>query len=170
METFGRTDLSSTSTQVLNRLRAKEITLPGFLTECAFWAVRDGFEELAPHPLPTVPTTEAFNEYINLPFAQRERLDGTFFLNHPEVNGYYQQVNSVKWRNKFILDWLKDLKGYLPVDDEIYLRKIDNRILEFDAFFDENPIIVQKIKSVFQAKEYRRKSPMSIGEAIAETY
>jgi len=169
METaYGNTALSETSKNLLHRLRAKELTLQKFLRECAYWALRDGFDELSPLPLPTAPETEAFAEYENLSPFDKMKLDNQFFQRNPEINLYYGQVSFIKWRNKSILDWLEEIKNYLPLEDEIYIRRIDERRLDFKAFFDDNPIIVEKIRFTFRAKEIKpqKKSYYSAGEII----
>ena len=172
MDAFGRTDLSGTSKKLLLRLRTKELTLQEFLRECAYWVLKDGFDELMPYSLPTAPDTEAFREYENLPFDRKSKLDSQFFFRNPEILDYYGQVKSVKWRNKYYLDWLQEIKRYLPIDDELSIRRIDGRVLDFQAFFDENPIIVQKVKSTFQAKQvtHHRTTVDRIGESVAGSY
>jgi len=164
---FGETRFSGTSISLSDRLKAKELTLDEFLKECAYWALKDGFDELMPVQLPTRPTTNAFIEFEGLPELQKAKLDPDFFRKHYEIIEYYQQVNSITWRNKYTLDWLKEIKGYLPADDLMSLQKLDNPILEFRAWFDDNPVMIEKIKDTFQAKEVNpRRTPVRMGEII----
>jgi len=150
---FGNVLLSKTAVELLNKLRSKAITLEEFLRKCAYWAIRSGFDELMPLSLPTAPTTQAFVEYESLPPERKLKLDIDFFYKNPEINEYYRQVNMIAQRNKKILEWLKEIRDYLPKIEKIYLRKIDERIIEFQGWFDDNPVIVEKIKNIFEVKE-----------------
>lgn len=166
MDTFGNTVFSGTSNKLVDRLIAKEITHDEFMRECAYWALKDGFDDLRPYPLPSAPTTEAFREYDGLPPERQLKVAGEFFLKNPEINEYFNRANSIKWKNKYILDWLKEIRAYIPAEDELSRRKIDNRIIDFIAFFDDNPLIVEKIKNTFQAKEIKQSKPYSLSEVI----
>ena len=150
---FGEIHFSEISKNLLSRLRTRELAIGEFLRECAYWAIREGFDELMPLFLPTSPTTQAFMEYEAILPERRRRIDYDFFLKNPEINEYYQQVKFVCNRNQAIVEWLKEIRDYLLPDDFILLKKIDDRLLEFTAFFDDNSILVEKIKFIFQAKE-----------------
>ena len=143
---------STTAKNLLNQLIGKQISLDGFLRECAYWALREGFDELRPHPLPTPPDTNAFKEFEALPKQKRDNVDPVYFRNNPEILSYYTQVNFIKSRNAANLFWLKEIKSYLKNEDELLLGKIAARIMEFNAWFDDNPVIVEKIKKTFDAR------------------
>ena len=130
--TFGNIKLSGASKRLLTRLACGDLNIPSFLTECAFWSIKDGFDELVPHPLPTAPVTSpAYREYASLEPDQKRRLDAQFFLKNPEIIEYFAQRNSVIMRNKATLGWLKEMKGYLPEDDLVLQGKIDDKIMKF---------------------------------------
>lgn len=169
MENVINKNFSGLSKNLLNRLQTKELTLPEFLRECAYWALKDGFDELAPLDFPTLPATPAFNEYNNLPPDRRAKLDAEFFHKNPEIISWGQQVCFVRNRNNANIHWLEEIKNYLPADDFLMLQKVDGRILEFKTFVDENPLMIEKIKNVFQAKVVNPKprNYYTAGEAFS---
>lgn len=171
MDTYGDTQYSETAKNLLTQHRQKKITLAEFLSECAFWALRNGFQELTPAPLPTPPNTAAWNEYQALTSLRKLKIESQFFSQNPEINEYYHQVSIIKQRNKHLLEWLREIRNYLPQEDEINLRKIDNRITEFLAWFDDNPIEVEKLKKTFQAKIFQSgRNYTTPGEIINNLY
>lgn len=153
MDTFGELLFSQTAVTLLRRLRADELTYADFLKECAYWAIKDGFDEIRPLPLPTPPNTEAYREYEALPPERRRKVDQKFFYEHLEINAYYSQVLFVKQRNKANLGWLIEIGAYIPQEDTINLARIDEKILELRAWLNENPIIVEKAKEIFRVIE-----------------
>jgi len=154
METnFGNIHLSGTSKALLNKLQTKQITLDEFLRDCAFWAIKDGFDELEVLQEPTPPNTQAFREYDNLPLDRKQKVDTSFFVKNEEINKYYQQVNWVRQRNSGRLVWLKEIIKYLPQDDIILRQKVESRIFEFQAVQDKLSAEADKIKEVFNAVE-----------------
>ena len=149
MDIFGNMKYPQTAKRLLNQLNIKELTLKDFLMECAYWALKDGFDELYPKPYPTPPNTEAFREYESLSLERKLKVNYDFFYKHPEINEYYQQKNFIKNHNNATLLWLKELQGYVPEGDSPSHQKIKNRILEFQAFLDDISPSVEKAKEVF---------------------
>lgn len=168
MSVFGDTAYSTTSKNLINRLKTKEITLKEFLQECAYWALKDGFDDLRPMSFPTPPNSPAFNEYDALLPERRAKIDLDFFKKNYEINAYYAQVLFVRNHNKANMDWLNHVKFYLSEEDLIMRQRVDNRLLEFNAFIDDNPLMVEKIKATFKAKETapKKKNYYSVGEVI----
>lgn len=131
MDVFGSVAFSGVAVSLNNRLDTKQITLQDFLRECAFWALKDGFDELRIYPFPTPPRTEAFNEYERLSPDRKKKVDPDVFRKNLEILAYYTQVKFVENRNKDTLKWLKDILSYLPEDDFVSRKKVEDRILEF---------------------------------------
>jgi hypothetical protein len=170
MDDYKNKKLSFASKNIYNHLQAKQLTFADFMRECAFWAIKDGFDELRPYPLPSKPNTQAFMDFELLSPERKAKVDPGFFRINYEIMDYYRQAFYICQRNQANLDWLKEIKSYLSPEDTIMISKVDNRILEFNAFFDDNPVAVQKIKNTFQAKEVKpRKKPyQTFGEVINE--
>ncbi len=171
MDTFGLTSYSETAKNLLAKLRAKELTLTDFLKECAYWALKDGFDEIRPLSLPASPTTQAFSEYDNLPPERQNKVDPDFFRKNYEIIEYYQQVRFVQNRNKACLEWLKEISAYIPQEDVITLKKISDKILELEGWLNDNPVIVERIKTTFQARAVTPKRNIyRAGEVVEDTF
>jgi hypothetical protein len=153
MEAFGNLNFSGVAKNLLAKLKAKDISLDEFLRECAYWAFKDGFDDLRVRPLPSRPRTQAFNEYENLTPDKKLKVDPQFFIKNPEINEYYSQASLVKNYNRANYDWLKKLKSYLPKEDEACLLKINTRLQDFINFFNEENDFAERAKEVFSAEE-----------------
>jgi hypothetical protein len=137
-----------------------------FLRDCAIWTIREGFDEIKPKNLPTPPTTPAFKEYDNLTPERRSKLIHSFFLDNPEINNYFSACLWVNNTNKANMEWLNEIIGYLPTEDVISRKKVEDRLDEFKVFFNEHPII-NKIKNTFMGREVQdRRDYSKIGEII----
>lgn len=150
---FGNLTLSGTGKTLLNKLRAKEITFAEFMQECAYWTIKDGFDELRALPLPTAPGTQAFKDYENLLPAQKAKLDPIYFSKNPEINEYYRQVFMVKKHNIDVLNWLKEISAHIPKEDTITQQVIETKLLNLNVWFEDNSTIVEKTKEIFDAEE-----------------
>jgi hypothetical protein len=129
------TALSATSLSLLGRLRAKTLSIENFMRECAFWALRDGFDELRPKPYPTRPVRAT--ELENMPLNQRLKLDyDKFYAEFPQIREYYEQRLYIRNWNKAALEWLNEIKRHIPEEDIISHKRIVERILEFRAMED----------------------------------
>lgn len=144
--------LSATAKNLLHRLDIKELDYNDFLRECAYWAIKDGFDDLKPRQLSQPPNKVI--ELESMMLSQRLRLDySKLYAEFPQVKDYYERKLFNINYNKGILDWLKEIKNYVSEDDQIFHLKIDARILEFRAFEDELSILAEKIKETFGATE-----------------
>jgi hypothetical protein len=153
MDTFGNINFSSTAKNILNKLQGRQITITEALQECAYWAIKDGFDELRVRPLPTRPHSQAFNEYELLPPKQRLKVDAQFFYKNPEINDYYTQVNMVRNKNKAVYSWLQDLKKYIPAEDIVSHEKIDMRLQDFKNWLYEENDLIDKAREIFSSQE-----------------
>ena len=172
MDTFGQTYFSGTAKSLVDKLKAKDITLADFLRECAYWALKDGFDEIRPLPLPTPPNTQAFNEFEALTPDRQQKVEQKYFYNNLEILKHYQQALFIKHHNRYNLQWLKELRDYIPQDDTPSLAKIEQKILEFKAWLNDNPVIVQKLKETFKAFEPPKvkRGFTTAGDVIAGFY
>ena len=145
--------LPATAKNLLHRLRdTKELTLPQFLQECAYWALKDGFDELRPRQFPQMPDKAI--ELENMPLPARLKLDYyKLYAEFPQIKEYYEQRIFIINYNKGVFEWLKEIKLYIPQDDELSHRKINERIFEFKAFGDELSLTAEKVKEIFEAQE-----------------
>jgi len=143
---------SSTSVILLNSLQTKQITLEEFSRDCAYWALQEGFDDLRPRPLPSRPNTPAFNEYEMLPPLKKLKVDFQFFTRNTEINEYYAQANMIRAKNKAVYLWLKEIRGYLPQEDDPLRAKIDTRLQEFDNWLNAENDLVDKAREVFEGE------------------
>jgi hypothetical protein len=130
---FGDIKFTKTAKMLLAKLDNKEITLDQFLTDCAYWALRCGFDELMPKILPSRPDTEAFMEFERLSEVKRAKLDPKYFLDHPEINEYWAQRKQIEATNRHTLAWLNDMLVMIPEADRPIREKILERIRVFGA-------------------------------------
>jgi len=138
-----------TAKKLLSDLQSGKITLTEFLLECAYWALLDGFDELQPKPFP--PKPDKVLEYEVMSLEKRSRLKSLFFDDNPEINRYCAQRNKTKAANRAILNWLKEIKKYLPVEDTANIEKIDARILELETFLNATSEEIESAKHIFSA-------------------
>jgi hypothetical protein len=131
--TFSEVKLSSTAKVMLARLQGGDLTEAQFLTECAYWSLKDGFDNIRPLSYPSRPNTQAFSEYEALSLMRRIKVDADFFYRNPEINEYYRQCKWVDNQNKAHIEWLDKLLIYLPADDVVSLEKVKNRLVAFTA-------------------------------------
>ena len=89
-----------TAKKLLNELATKKLTLAEFLTECAYWALKDGFDELRPLALPNKPSK--ILEYESFTIDKIHNLDRKYYEDYPEVLGYYHKLFWVINKNKAI--------------------------------------------------------------------
>lgn len=150
VSTFGDVRFSGTAKNLLNRLRSGSLPLAEFLAECAYWAVKDGFQELIHHQPPTKPTTQAFSEYDSLPPMKKAKVEAQFFANNPEIQQYQQQFLMIKNINDHNKEWLTDMLSRIPEDDFPTRAKIKGRLGEFAS--DEVPEEAQKLVEMFDGK------------------
>jgi len=147
--------LPQTAQNLLNRLNHIEqpyLTLEEFLCEVAYWAVRDGFDELKPKQYPHKP--DRVIEYESQPIQERMNTDYVkLCAKFPQVKVYYDTKRWVDRWNNGTLQWLEELLSYIPEDDILTRKKIENRILEFRAVIEGGDVEVEKAKEIFEARE-----------------
>ena len=153
MNAFGDIQLSGTAKHLLERIEKKQIDMDTFLRDCAYWAMKSGFDELKPHDYPLRPTTRAFVEFEKYPLERKDKVEQEYFHKHPEINEYYNQKRWTEAKNKGTQIWLEQIKGYLPEEDNMLRDKIDKRLEEFKQWFDTVPPEMVRIRQVFDAKE-----------------
>lgn len=122
--------LPATAKDLLRRLKDKELTLDQFLSECAYWVLKDGFNQLFPKVSPEKPS-EA-NELENMPEHEQNKFNYLDYFNkNPKVRDYYEKKAESKNWNRGTEEWLEDMFKYIPEEDFVSRGKIRNRILEF---------------------------------------
>ena len=142
MDTYGDVNFSSTAKILLQKVRGGELSMDEFLRECAYWALKDGFDDLRVKQFPSKPTSEAFKDFYMLPYVRRAKVDPVTFLRNPEILDYFNQVRLVRNINRTCFEWLKDIRNRIPDDDVVCLEKVNNRIQEFqDCIDQENDLI-----------------------------
>lgn len=151
--TYGNVNFSGTAKSLLQRLNARDLSLEEFLRECAFWAIKDGFDELRVRPYPSKPQSEAFKDYYMLPPGRRAKVDTVTFLRNPEILSWFDQCRKIRNMNISCFNWLKELRNYIPADDLVCLEKISAKIQEFQDFVDRENELIKNIKDTFGAEE-----------------
>ncbi len=106
------------------------------------------FDELRPKPYPTMPKIAA--EYASMPKDKKDKLGLEYFSDNPAINAYYSQYLMIYYKNKYIMDWLNDILGYIPDEDTISKEKITNRIADFRYLEGRLPL---SLESVLREKE-----------------
>lgn len=140
---------STRSKQLLSQLASKELGEKEFLLECAYWSLKEGFDELKPRTIPTKPpkATE-----LEIKYKDKEDVDWTkIFNDYPEVKGYYELERQVKHWNLGTMGWLEELLRIIPEGDFISRDKVTKKLNVFKELYGDSKE-VQKIKETFDAK------------------
>ena len=139
---------SERSKSLLKQLDSKELVLTEFLSECAYWAVKEGFDELKPRVLPTKPP-RALEMEVKY-FGREDAADwNKIYQEYPEVKGYHEQKLFVEHWNVSTKKWLKEMLGYIPEGDFPTRDKINDRLKMFVEVKDE---LLEKAKKTFEAQ------------------
>ena len=126
-------NLSAMSKHLLRQLYAGEITQDEFMTECAYWTLKDDFDELRPRPLPSKPAKVL--ELDNMPVGERGKIDFVKLCeSFPQVKQYRDACRSIKNDNQARWDWLEQLLRYIPDGDEQAREQVKDQILKFKYF------------------------------------
>jgi hypothetical protein len=126
-------ELPAQSKRLLSSLQNREMTLDEFMVECAYWALKDGFDDLRPRPLPT--KTGKVLEIEGFDMDTKAKFDyAKCYEKFPEVKKYYADRMTIINKNKSDLEWLEKIKGYIPEGDVSAREKIEQRILKFKYF------------------------------------
>jgi hypothetical protein len=134
---------------LLGRLNKREITIYDFLFECAYWALREGFDEVRPLQLPNKPTP--VDEFELLPIDRIQKLDHKYYDDNPLVVNYYHKLHWVLDKNKTVLNWLKEIRGYIPSGDGLSINKIDKRIEMFNHW---KSAVSPSLVKYFEIRDY----------------
>lgn len=127
--------VSETSLRLLKQLKTKEISIDELLSECAYWACRDGFDELVPKSYPI--RSPRVTDFERLPIKEKDALNwNDIYLKDTEVKEYYETVWKVKQWNVTIKNWLKEILTYIPVGDYSTREKVNKRLAEFEDPMD----------------------------------
>lgn len=137
--------------QLLADLQNKKISLPDFLKECAYWALEENFESLIPLTLPNMPAK--VQEYEGYDFATIRKLDRKFYDYFPEISEYYHKLCWVINKNKATLEWLQEIKRYIPSDDVSIQTKIDRHIQGFFAMVKAIKTTIDKFYKLRQGED-----------------
>ena len=146
--------LCETSINLHNRLvKSKELTLEQFLQEVGYWAIKDGFDELTPKQIPRKP--QEVIEYEQIPIERRLQLKQEYFKERPGIKEWYRIANWVERQNADCLHWLKEILSYIPKEDVITRKKVENQIIEFQTREDGLSREAEAAKEVFNAERLR---------------
>ena len=149
--------LPETGKRLLECLKKQEITLQEFLTECAYWSLKDGFQELTPKQYPSH-KPEKVIELEQKTIEQRNAMNWhRLFIDYPQVEQYYKAYWFVKHINFANLSWLQEILSYIPEDDTLSRKRIENRILDFNMIEDGLDKEAEIAKQTFGATETRRQ-------------
>ena len=141
--------------RLLQMLESKQIDMKDFLYRCALWGMETGcWVEYEVRPRPAAPLE--WQEYVSLPLAKKAKVTEDFFLTH-NIRDYLAKLSKNHADNYSDYSWLKDMKekivGKGSSSDELLLRRLDEKILEFDNWFNQRDPMVEKIKETFSATE-----------------
>lgn len=139
---------SSIGFHLLTQFQSGKITFTDFMRECAYWAIKDGFDNLRPLAMPTKPNTSGMNEYESMDKKTRDKLNTKYYEDNPEINQFFDELHTVQEKNKAIFEWLNTILEYIPREDTVNWNKVDNRIKEFVASSDL-PDDVKRMVSIF---------------------
>jgi len=128
--------LSTRSKDLLAKVRGGAISMAEFLQECAYWALMDGWNDIRPKPYPTA--SRKIIEYEHMPLSKRSGLNAEFFRDFPEINEYFHQKILVKAWNRDSVEWLKEIKKYIPANDQASHVKIDDKLKTFGQYIANN--------------------------------
>ena len=111
------------SSQLLDDLTKKKITLDGLRLECARWAA-DEVNACQFKPFPVMPKQMETDTIL-----PEDRLSPMF--SSPEVTNYINLKNRIFWENKYLKEWLLECRGLLLKHDEIErVARIDGKLKE----------------------------------------
>ena len=114
--------------KLLDDLGTGKITKKDFDQEIAYWVITEGFEELVPRPLPSMPIL--LREYHALPKEKKFKTDESFWRK-PEVINYMEQSREIEAENRANVVWLMDVHDWIPEGDELNRGKVKERLEEF---------------------------------------
>lgn len=111
--------------KLLGQLQSHELTMDGFLLECAMWML-DTLEDIRYRPRPSQPAE--VEEY----FRQKQsdpgyRVDRSFW-EQPHIKQWRATESEILGLNKANWHWLKEMQRLIPKEDQVNHLKI-NKIM-----------------------------------------
>jgi hypothetical protein len=103
--------------QLLKEWKDRKITLLDLITKCAEWTAED-IDKYEFTPIPIKPRQVI--DYENIPQGERRMLQQDYYKDNPEINAYYEEVNTIRGRNNAIYEWLKQCLDLVKTQDEVW--------------------------------------------------
>ena len=124
--------------------------------QAAIWACEYGFDELRPKQEPIKP--EKVREYLALPPKDRQKMNTDpsrydHFWRDDEVYRYFSERHRIKAENQNNKDWLKELLGYLSLQDTKEIKMIQERLKEWEFKITPEQ---ETIRDIFKGKVVQR--------------
>ena len=144
-----KTAYPSTTKTLLEKLDTKKLTLEDFMQEIAYWIVKE-LDDITPRQYPHKP--EEVWQYEEL--SQQKFFDkGKHYRESSVIQEYYNTCSWVKHQNQSNLWWLREAKKRIPEEDILTHKRLEEKILEFEALEDGGEKRVLKIKKTFKVKD-----------------
>jgi len=107
--------------KLLAQLQSKELTMDGFLLECAMWMV-DTLEDMRSRPRPTMP------DDVRAYFHKKQddpgyKLDRSFW-DQPHIRAWKAADSAIHAINRSNWYWLNEMQRLIPKDDQVNHAKI----------------------------------------------
>ncbi len=96
--------------------------------ECAYWLIV--CEDLSPLLVPTRPYK--MREYDFMTTKEKRETPASFWRQH-DIEKYLEQKTMVKYRNKGMLDTLREFKSCIPEADTLTHQKYQSIIYEYET-------------------------------------
>ncbi len=119
-------ELSKISNNLLKKLTTKQLTLPEFLLECAYWYMDVTFNSISWKPNPT--KTAGVRDFEKLSYKQRERLSDQYFEDNWQIDQYYESLYQIKRINVGNFNMMILVYRNIPEGDTINRGKLKEKI------------------------------------------
>lgn len=110
---------------LLKKLEKRELTKEQFLQACAEWTAEQ-IESYSFTSLPVKP--KEVIAYERIPKEDRFNIDKQYFLDHPQIEAFYQLYSKIMRDNQVLYDWLADCLKRVGEDNK---QKIVDKMGEF---------------------------------------
>lgn len=101
--------------------------IPDCNKEIAYWVIKT-IEDIRFKPEPTPP--KEFMEFKRSSFKDQKSLEANGFWQDQLIKQYTDSRDMAKTENKGNIDWLTEVKGWLPKEDEQNIQKIESKIYD----------------------------------------
>lgn len=122
--------ISKESSTILNnllkKLTTKQIKLPEYLMECAYWFMTDTFNTISWKPNPTKPAE--VREFERLDYKQKDRLSDNYYEEKWQIGQYYESLNKVRSTNVGNLEAMELVHENIPEGDTVNRGKLKEKI------------------------------------------